>query len=627
MGRSRLRAALLTGAATALAAAALVPGAPPALGLEAPAPARARAVVRDTAGADRGGVIFTQEPGRVRVEVAVSGLTAGWHGFHVHAVGDCTVGDPAGPFTAAGGHLGSGAPANQSHSGHDGDMPILFVGADSVARATFRTDNFTVGQIIDAAGDGSAVIVHALADNFANIPARYRSTTAGAPATGPDAVTLSTGDSGGRQRCGRIEAGGLSFGGGGYWLVDSAGTVTPFGTAARLGSAAAGATAPVVGMAATPSRQGYWLASADGAVSALGDASFAGSAAGARLARPIVGVAAPEGQVTAVLRDSAGRDQGQVHFSQEGTKVRVGVLARGLTPGWHGFHVHTTGNCTVGDPAGPFTAAGGHLGSAAPASQSHSDHDGDLPLLYVNDNGVAETTLRTDNFTLAQLLDTDGSAVIVHAAPDNYANIPTRYVQTAGDVAGIDAATLATGDAGGRQRCGLVQRTGNGYWLVATDGGVFAFGDARFHGSTGAIRLNQPMVGMTPTPSGQGYWLVATDGGVFAFGDAAFRGSTGAIRLNKPVVAMASTPTGDGYWLVASDGGVFAFGDAVFRGSTGDIRLNQPIASVVATPTGGGYTLIAADGGVFAFGDAQFAGSGAATRLPQPVRGAAGAAG
>ena len=45
-----------------------------------------------------------------------------------------------------------------------------------------------------------------------------------------------------------------------------------------------------------------------------------------------------------------------------------------------------------------------------------------------------------------------------------------------------------------------------------------------------------------PTPTGKGYWLVATDGGIFSFGDAAFFGSTGALRLNKPIVAMAGHP-------------------------------------------------------------------------------------
>ncbi|HEV7864575.1 MAG TPA: hypothetical protein VGR20_17845, partial [Acidimicrobiia bacterium] len=67
----------------------------------------------------------------------------------------------------------------------------------------------------------------------------------------------------------------------------------------------------------------------------------------------------------------------------------------------------------------------------------------------------------------------------------------------------------------------------SGYWMVASDGGVFSYGTAQFLGSTGAIRLNQPIVGMAATPSGNGYWMVATDGGVFSFGDAGFFGSTG----------------------------------------------------------------------------------------------------
>jgi len=62
---------------------------------------------------------------------------------------------------------------------------------------------------------------------------------------------------------------------------------------------------------------------------------------------------------------------------------------------------------------------------------------------------------------------------------------------------------------------------------------------------------------------------VASDGGIFTFGDARFYGSTGALHLNAPIVDVASTPDGDGYWLVASDGGIFSFGDARFYGSTG----------------------------------------------------------
>ena len=91
---------------------------------------------------------------------------------------------------------------------------------------------------------------------------------------------------------------------------------------------------------------------------------------------------------------------------------------------------------------------------------------------------------------------------------------------------------------------------------------------------------------MAATPTGHGYWLVASDGGIFTFGDAAFYGSTGAHPLNKPIVGMAATPTGHGYWLVASDGGIFTFGDARFYGSTGAHPLNKPIVGMAATPIG-----------------------------------------
>jgi VCBS repeat-containing protein len=169
---------------------------------------------------------------------------------------------------------------------------------------------------------------------------------------------------------------------------------------------------------------------------------------------------------------------------------------------------------------------------------------------------------------------------------------------------------------------GFVARPqGDGYWIVASDGGTFSFGGAAFHGSTGGIRLNQPIVGMASTPSGRGYWLVASDGGIFAFGDAGFHGSTGGIRLNRPIVGMASTDTGNGYWLVASDGGLFAFGDAGFHGSTGDIRLARPIVGMASTGTGNGYWLVASDGGIFGFGDAAFHGSTGALALNQPIVG------
>jgi hypothetical protein len=162
-----------------------------------------------------------------------------------------------------------------------------------------------------------------------------------------------------------------------------------------------------------------------------------------------------------------------------------------------------------------------------------------------------------------------------------------------------------------------------GYWMVASDGGIFSFGSAKFFGSTGNIKLNQPIVGIAASPTGAGYWMVATDGGIFSFGDAKFVGSTGAIHLNKPIVGMASTPSGKGYWLVASDGGIFSFGDAKFFGSTGAIKLNKPIVGMTSSPSGAGYWMVASDGGIFSFGDAQFFGSTGSIKLAKPITGMA----
>ncbi len=110
-----------------------------------------------------------------------------------------------------------------------------------------------------------------------------------------------------------------------------------------------------------------------------------------------------------------------------------------------------------------------------------------------------------------------------------------------------------------------------------------------FFGSTGAMHLNQPIVGMAATPDGGGYWLVASDGGIFSFGDAAFFGSTGGIHLNQPVVGMA-TSAGSGYRLVASDGGIFDYGSApftqvAFTGASGTYRIDPPAGTYRLTIT------------------------------------------
>ena len=199
---------------------------------------------------------------------------------------------------------------------------------------------------------------------------------------------------------------------------------------------------------------------------------------------------------------------------------------------------------------------------------------------------------------------------------------PTLITDYAGTPSGMGAglqAHLAALAAAGPPP----SRFPSGYWMAGSDGGIFAFGNAGYFGSTGAMTLNQPIVSMAATSDGRGYWLVASDGGIFAFGDAGFFGSTGAMALNKPIVGMAVTPDGRGYWLVASDGGIFAFGDAGFLGSTGAMTLNKPIVGMATTRDGGGYWLVASDGGIFSFGDATFLGSTGAMTLNRPIVGLA----
>ncbi len=137
------------------------------------------------------------------------------------------------------------------------------------------------------------------------------------------------------------------------------------------------------------------------------------------------------------------------------------------------------------------------------------------------------------------------------------------------------------------------------------------------------MRLNRPIVGMAPTPSGNGYWLVASDGGIFSFGDARFFGSTGAIRLAKPITGIAPSRTGNGYWLAASDGGVFSFGDAAYFGAAPERAAAGPrsVLSMVPTRTGAGYWQATASGEVLAFGDAPLLGN--PSSLSQPIVGMA----
>ncbi|WP_069164813.1 superoxide dismutase[Cu-Zn] [Nocardia altamirensis] len=156
------------------------------------------------------------------------------------------------------------------------------------------------------------------------------------------------------------------------------------------------------------------------------------------------------------LKDAAGVSVGTASFAKDGNHLQVTVEAHGLRPGFHGMHVHSIGKCEpnsvapTGGPSGDFLSAGGHLqvGSANthPAS-------GDLTSLEVRADGMAKLVTTTDALTLDDL---KSKALIIHADADNFGNIPNRYTRADG-VAGPDDSTLATGDAGGRVACGVIQ--------------------------------------------------------------------------------------------------------------------------------------------------------------------------
>jgi Cu-Zn family superoxide dismutase len=156
----------------------------------------------------------------------------------------------------------------------------------------------------------------------------------------------------------------------------------------------------------------------------------------------------------AVVRDRNGQRVAVVTlFRTSPAKVTVQVRARRLPPGFHGFHVHAVGVC---DPATGFASAGGHFN---PTGAPHDDHAGDLPVLLVNTDGAAQATVVTDRFGIAELLDADGAAIVVHAAADNYANIPARYHSHDANVFGPDPTTLSAGDSGDRIACGRIRRS------------------------------------------------------------------------------------------------------------------------------------------------------------------------
>jgi hypothetical protein len=126
--------------------------------------------------------------------------------------------------------------------------------------------------------------------------------------------------------------------------------------------------------------------------------------------------------------------------------------------------------------------------------------------------------------------------------------------------------------------------SGRGYWLVASDGGIFSFGDARFHGSIGGMAIGTTISGMASSTSGHGYWLAAASGRVFAFGDAA---KVASVTPPSPIAGLQVAPGGAGLWLVARNGAVYTTGTAHYYGGASGGQMQA--VGIARAAGGNGY--------------------------------------
>ena len=142
----------------------------------------------------------------------------------------------------------------------------------------------------------------------------------------------------------------------------------------------------------------------------------------------------------AALKDATGKDVGTVQLIQTPHGVLLRMSLKGVPPGERAFHIHAVGKC---EP--PFTSAGGHFN---PASKKHGmeakegAHAGDMPNLFIPANGELKVDVANHMITLAKgqpnsVFDADGSAIVIHAGPDDYKSDPT-------------------GNAGDRIVCGVI---------------------------------------------------------------------------------------------------------------------------------------------------------------------------
>jgi hypothetical protein len=259
--------------------------------------------------------------------------------------------------------------------------------------------------------------------------------------------------------------------GGGYWLTQAGGGVYSFGDAVFYGSMPGlgiAPTSPIVGMAATPDGNGYWLVAADGGVFSFGDARFFGSLPGLRItpAAPIVGIAA--------MSDGSG----YWLLGSDG-----GVFAFGDAP------FYGAANSAIDTILVPYSSI-----SSDPGSSPSSGY-----------NVSSEYSASMISFTKTGQSQSPFSPSVLAPAP-------------------FLASAVAT-------------PAGEAVWSAQSNGGVFTVnagsGSPLFYGSLPGIGVTPtaPITGIASTADYRGYWLLGADGGVFAFGDARFYGSAGSSGL------------------------------------------------------------------------------------------------
>ena len=250
------------------------------------------------------------------------------------------------------------------------------------------------------------------------------------------------------------------------------------------------------------SAPGYWEVSSDGGIFSYGGAQFYGSTGGLHLNAPIIAMAA--------------------------------------TPDAGGYWLLASdgGIFSFGDAVFYGSTGGTHLN--APIVGMTPTPDGGGYWLVASDGGIFSYGDAGSMDRRAAWRWTSRSS----AWPPRSTGVGTgSWLPTAGSSPTATPRSTAP-PAGCRYRSRSSRMTaapdGGGYWLVASDGGIFSFGDVSYFGSMGGAPLNAPIVGMDRTADGQGVLHGGADGGIFSFGDAGFFGSAGRVPLNEPVVGIAA---------------------------------------------------------------------------------------